>query len=265
MTFIEEHLHSHTKKQNVFDLIPSQTAFWIGFAAAILCTGTIGFILLSSCILTQKCTLGGLGLNSTNSKQVAINNPSQNENDNTAPSVPSGTVPVVTADDHVRGDKNAKVTMIEYSDFQCPYCGAFDPTITKVFETYKGKVRWVYRHFPLSFHPNAEPAALASECAGEQGKFWEFLDLAFKNQDALGPDFYTKFATDNKLDLNKFNDCISSQKYLKKVQDQAQAGGTAGIDGTPGTFLIGKDGSATPIKGAVPFETLKAAVDKLLK
>lgn len=265
MTFLEEHPHPHAKKQNLFDLIPSKTAFWIGFATAILALGTIGFILLTSCLLTQKCSVNGLSLDSNNSKPTVVNNPSPSANDNTAPSAPTGTVPAVTDDDHIRGDKNAKVTMIEYSDFQCPYCGAFDPTITKVFESYKGKVRWVYRHFPLSFHPNAEPAALASECASEQGKFWEFLDLAFKNQDALSPDFYTKFATDNKLDTKKFADCISSQKYLKKIQDQAQSGGAAGIDGTPGTFLIGKDGSATPIKGAVPFETLKAAVDKLMK
>ena len=132
-------------------------------------------------------------------------------------------------------------------------------------KTYNGKVRLIYRHFPLSFHPNAQPAALAAECASEQGKFWEFHDALFANQDKESDSYYTELAQTNKLDMKKFADCVSTKKYLSKIQAEASAGGAAGINGTPGTFLIGKDGSATPITGAVPVETLTAAIDKLLK
>ena len=259
-----EHPHPHApapKLQNFFDSIPSQTAFWIGCATSILVVGTLGFILLAGCMLTQKCSVSGLSLGSA--KGIAINQPSDDAQNAAAPA-PTGTVPSVSADDHMKGNKNAPVTLIEYSDFQCPYCGAFEPTLDAVLAKYKDQVRLVYRHFPLSFHPNALPAALAAECASEQGKFWEFHDAMFKNQDSLSADYYKKLAADNKLNISKFNDCVSTQKYLKKVQDEAAAGGAAGISGTPGTFVIGKDGSATPITGAVPAESFSAAIDKAL-
>ena len=240
----------------LFDLIPSKTAFWIGFATAILVLGTLGFIFLGSCLLRGSCSLP-----SFEGKTIAVDKTQANTDNNTAP---SGEIPVVTADEHIRGDKNAPITLIEYSDFQCPFCKAYHPTVKQVMDQYKGKVRWVYRHFPLSFHPNAEPAALASECASEQGKFWEFADALFANQDSLGDDFYKKLAADNKLNLNKFNDCVSSGKYLEKIRTQAQDGGNAGVTGTPGSFLISKEGRATPITGAVPLQTLTAEIDKLL-
>jgi len=254
---MDEHSHS-TKKVSLFEVLDAKTAFWIGVGTAILGLGTLGFIVLGTCMLKGSCSVSGL-VSVANTNTVGTNDPGTN----TAP-VPSGTVPTVTNDDHIKGDKNAKITLIEYSDFQCPFCGAFHPTVNQVLEKYKGKVRLVYRHFPLSFHPNAQPAALASECAAEQGKFWEFHSTMFKNQDALNDAYYTKLAQDNKLNMAKFNDCYKTQKYLKKIQDQAAAGGAAGINGTPGTFVIGKDGSATPITGAVPAATLTAAIDKAL-
>ncbi len=244
------------EKQSLFDVIPSKTAFWLGIGAAILGLGTLGFILLATCMFRGSCSINDLSLGSNNGNNAVVNNPTPSNN-NTAPA-PSGTVPVVSDDDHIRGNKNAPVTLIEYSDFQCPYCGAFEPTLESVMTKYKDQVRLVYRHFPLSFHPNALPAAIASECASEQGKFWEFHDAMFKNQDALNDDFYKKLAGDNKLNVTKFNDCFSNKKYEKKIQDEAAAGGAAGVNGTPGTFVIGKDGSATPITGAVPEATLSA-------
>ena len=249
--------------KDLFDNIPSKTAFWIGFATAILSIGFVGFILLGSCMLTNKCSGIKLGGDDTTAKPIAVNNPSPTP-DAAAPA-PTGTVPSVTKDDHVKGDASAPVTMIEYSDFQCPYCGAFEPTVAQVLKQYGNKIRFVYRHFPLSFHPNAEPAALASECASEQGKFWQFHDALFANQDKESDSYYTQLATDNKLNMKQFADCVSSKKYEAKITAEAAAGGAAGINGTPGTFLIGKDGTATPITGAVPVETLTAAIDKLLK
>lgn len=265
---MDEHVHPHTptsapKPQNFFDAIPSKTAFWIGCATSVLAIGTVGFVLLAGCMITQKCSVGGLGLERDNAKGIAVNNPSPSPEANT-PTAPTGTVPVVSADDHIRGDKNAPVTLIEYSDFQCPYCGAFEPTLDSVMKTYAGKVRLVYRHFPLSFHPNALPAANAAECASEQGKFWEFHDALFANQDKESDSYYTTLAQNNKLDMKKFADCVSAKKYQKKIQDESSAGGAAGINGTPCTFVIGKDGNATPITGAVPLDQLTAAIDKAL-
>ncbi len=249
------------EKQSLFDVIPSKTAFGLGIGASILGIGTLGFILLATCMFRGSCSLGdGSYGGNNNGTPIAIND---TNTDDSAP-LPTGTVPSVTDEDHVKGNKNAPVTIIEYSDFECPYCGAFEPTLDAIMAKYKDQVRLVYRHFPLSFHPQAQPAALASECAAEQGKFWEFHAAMFTNQEALSADYYKKLATDNKLNLTKFNDCVSSQKYLTKVQDQAAAGGAAGINGTPGTFIIGKDGSATPITGAVPEATLSAAIDKAL-
>lgn len=248
-------------KKSLFDVIPSKTAFYLGIGTSILGIGTLGFILLATCMFRGSCNISELSLGANNAKPIVVNNPTDTD---TAAPAPTGTVPSVSDEDHIKGNKNAPVTLIEYSDFECPYCGAFEPTMDTVLAKYKDKVRLVYRHFPLSFHPSALPAALASECAAEQGKFWEFHAAMFKNQDALNDDFYKKLATDNKLNMTKFNDCVSTQKYLKKVQDQAAAGGAAGINGTPGTFVIGKDGSATPITGAVPAETFSAAIDKAL-
>lgn len=248
------------EKQNLFDVIPSKTAFWIGVGSSILGIGTLGFILLATCMFRGSCSISSFGSGSNNGGAIAINN---DPSDTTAP-LPTGTVPSVSDDDHIKGNKNAPITLIEYSDFECPYCGAFTPTLDSVMAKYKDQVRLVYRHFPLSFHPQAEPAALASECAAEQGKFWEFHDAMFQNQESLSADFYKKLASDNKLNVNKFNDCVSTKKYLTKVQNQAAAGGAAGVNGTPGTFVIGKDGSATPITGAVPEATLSAAIDKAL-
>jgi protein-disulfide isomerase len=247
------------EKQNLFDIIPSKTAFWLGIGSAILGIGTLGFILLATCMFRGSCSISDLSLKGDSGKGIAVNaDPSGEE------PAPTGAVPAVTDEDHIKGNKNAPVTLIEYSDFECPYCGAFEPTMDTVLAKYKDQVRLVYRHFPLSFHANAQPAAIASECAAEQGKFWEFHAAMFKNQDALSADFYKKLATDNKLNLTKFNDCVSTQKYLTKIQDQASAGGAAGINGTPGTFVIGKDGTATPITGAVPAETFFTAIDKAL-
>lgn len=244
------------EKQNLFDSIPSKTAFWLGTGSAVLALGTLGFLILATCMLRGSCSADSF----ENTNPIVVNT----GGDATGGAAPSGSVPAITEDDHVRGNKNAPVTLIEYSDFECPYCGAFVPTVEQALAKYKDQVRLVYRHFPLSFHPSALPAALAAECAAEQGKFWEFHDAMFKNQTNLTNAYFKQLAATNKLNTTKFNDCLSSQKYLDKVQNQAAAGGAAGVNNTPGTFVIDKDGSATPITGAVPAATLNAAIEKAL-
>lgn len=180
---------------------------------------------------------------------------------------PSGTLAAVNEDDHVRGDlKKAKVVLIEYSDFQCPYCQRHDPTMQQLVEEYGDQVAWVYRHFPLSFHPNAEPTSLASECAAEQGKFWEFADAMFAGQtenlegDAATADaFVQSTAKSLGLSMTKFNDCLESAKYQDKVDADYASGQAAGVSGTPATFVNG-----TLVSGAVPYASLKKVVDSAI-
>ena len=180
-----------------------------------------------------------------------------------APTAAKSAVPAVTSTDHIRGDKNAKVVVIEYSDFQCPYCSRHHPTMQKIADQYGNKIAWVYRHFPLSFHPNAQPVAVASECASEQGKFWEFADAMFAGQaDNLESDedtanaFVTKTAQTLGLDLAKFASCLTSGKYDDLIDASETGGSSAGVTGTPATFINGQ-----LVSGAVPLATLTKMID----
>ncbi len=180
----------------------------------------------------------------------------------------------VSDDDHVRGDlDSAKVVMVEYSDFQCPYCERHHPTLEQVFDQYGEDIAWVYRHFPLSFHPNAEPAALASECADEQGKFWEFADAMFEGQTgnldgsaATASAFFVATAEDLGLNISKFNSCVSSNKYQDKVDADSASGRASGVNGTPATFINGVmvTGSTGKSVGAAPASVFTSVIDAAL-
>lgn len=185
----------------------------------------------------------------------------------TARVAPSGAAPAaptvklsVTEEDHIRGNIAAPVTIIEFSDFQCPYCARFHPTVKQILEDYPDKVRWVYKHFPLdSIHPQARPSAEASECAAEQGKFWEFADGLLENQSRLSASFYEELAGELGLNSGQFEECVSSRKYKDRVQADSKEGEKAGVRGTPGGFVNGKE-----LGGAVPYSYLKAAVEEAL-
>lgn len=181
-------------------------------------------------------------------------------------------VQVSVDDDPSAGDKNAEVTVIEFSDFQCPFCRiSYTDTIPQLKKEYidTGKILFVYRDFPLSsIHPSALPAALAANCANEQGKFWEYHNKVFDEQNKLGQGTVQfsaadlkKWASDIGLDENKFNSCLDSQKYKSEVDKDFQDGVTAGVSGTP-TFFIGnlKDGYTT-IVGAQPYSVIKQVID----
>lgn len=163
---------------------------------------------------------------------------------------------------HVKG--SGDITLVEYSDFQCPYCSMLTPTLDKVLTEYNGKVRLAYKHYPLSFHANARPAALASECASDQGKFWEMHDKLFANQDGLSSTFFSTTAKELGLDTTKFDACISANTFSQKISDDESEGNKIGVQGTPATVLIDKDGNGTLISGASPYETFKAAIDAAL-
>jgi len=199
-----------------------------------------------------------------NGGQVAVA-PTNNDPTPPAPEPTTGDIPEVDVDnDHVRGPKNAKVTLVEYSDFECPFCKRHHPTIKKILETYPNDVNVVYRHYPLSFHPNAMPAAVASECAAELGgqdAFWKFHDAIFE-----GTSFdFTAIAKSIGLDEAKFTACTSSGKYDTKISDQQAGGDAGGVSGTPGNILVNNDtGDTQLISGAVPFESFKSAIDAML-
>lgn len=255
------HTESPQKNQSFFDLLSGKNAFWLGFVTAILVLGTLGFIILGSSVLKGTT----FAADKNNGGAYVVNDGQDDQAGAAAVPEPQPTaVPVVSDDDHIRGNKNAEITIIEYSDFECPFCGNFHPTLQQAMDNYGDKIRWVYRHFPLSFHPQAQPAANAAECAAEQGKFWEFADGLFANQTTLGDDFYKKLATDVGLNVSKWQDCYSSQKYNTKIETQAQDGANAGVTGTPGSFIVDKNGNAIPIKGALPYSSVSAAIDQLL-
>lgn len=170
---------------------------------------------------------------------------------------------IITEKDHIRGNPKALVTIVEFSDFQCPFCKRFHPTVQQILENYSDQVRWVYKHFPLDeIHSEARPSAEASECVFEQkgnDGFWQFADRLFENQSRLGNNLYTELASELSLNMSQFNDCLSSRKYKDHVEANYQEGINLGVRGTPGNFVNGQ-----AVSGAVPYETLKAAVDKAL-
>lgn len=166
----------------------------------------------------------------------------------------------ITKDDNIRGDFNAPITLVEFSDFECPFCERHYPTLNKVLADYKGKVRLVYKHFPLGFHPNAPKAAEASECAGEQKKFWEYHDKLFDNFNlGYSLENFKKWAKDLGLNASQFNDCLDSGKFVQKVQADYQEGSQKGVQGTPATFVNGQ-----LVSGALPYESFKQIIDGLL-
>jgi protein-disulfide isomerase len=181
----------------------------------------------------------------------------------------AGKVEKVSDKDHIRGNKDAKVFLIEYSDFECPFCVRFHSTAQQVLDEYGDDVAWIYRHFPLDMHPRARPAAQASECAAELGGedlFWSFIDEILENQEtALSDSGLKNTASKLGLDVSAFSSCVESEKYKDKVEEQYQGGLTAGVTGTPGNFVVNSKGEVWLIPGAVPFEILKESIDEALQ
>src|SRR5262249_54795509 len=155
-----------------------------------------------------------------------------------------------------KGPTAARVHIVEFSDFQCPYCLRAHPVVTQVLNTYGDRVRLVYRHYPLEGHPDARPAAEASACAAEQGKFWEYHDRLFAEQQHLAATDLKKLAGQLGLDSGKFDVCFEKHRYAGDVDADIAAGNDAGVDGTPAFFINGR-----PVSGAQPFEVFKRVID----
>lgn len=169
-------------------------------------------------------------------------------------------VSVSADDDPFIGPKDAPITIVQFAEYQCPYCGKAGEAVDKVMEEYKGKIKMVYRDFPLSFHDRAIPAAVAANCAGEQGKYWEMHKLLMSNQSALSEENLTAHATTLSLDLTKWNTCREDPKQAAEVQKDFQDGQKVGVNGTPAFFING-----IMLSGAVPYPQFKEIIDRELQ
>jgi protein-disulfide isomerase len=166
----------------------------------------------------------------------------------------------VAATGPAHGPATAPVTIVEFSDFQCPYCGRLIPTLEQVKQKYGDKVRIVFRQYPLPMHPNAQKAAEASLCANEQGKFWEMHDAMFKNQQELAVDNLKAKAAALGLKADEFNSCLDSGKYVAQIQADMKDGSAVGVNGTPAMFINGRF-----VNGAVPIEQISSIIDDELR
>ena len=170
-----------------------------------------------------------------------------------------------SATDHLRGSADAPIVLVEYSDFQCPYCNVIHPTLKKIVEESNGQIAWVYRQLPLtSIHPEAQPAAEASECVAEQlgsGGFWQFADILFANQAKLGSAYYAEVAKGLGADPAKFAACAASGKYADKIATDTTEAQSNGGSGTPFTVVLNtKTGKGMPISGALPYAQIMSVI-----
>ncbi len=195
-----------------------------------------------------------------------------------APSQPSAPAKIMVSidDDPVKGDPNAPVTIVEFSDFQCPFCGRFyEQTLPSIIENYvdTGKVKFVYRDLPLdSIHPNARPAHIASECADEQGKFWNYHDILFDKQSEWGPlpaadlqSTLTQYASDLGLESASFEACLESDAIADEVNKDSLDAARYGATGTPAFFIGNEKDGFVKLVGAQPFSAFELQIDNQLE
>lgn len=160
----------------------------------------------------------------------------------------------------VKGPANAKITIVEFSDFQCPYCEKGSEVMAQVMKAYPNDVKVAFKNLPLPFHPNAKPAATAAYAANKQGKFWEFHDALFANQSNLTPEFFTQTATKLGLNLEQFKKDMASPEAEATIKDDGEVAQKLNIGGTP-AFVV----SGVQVNGAYPFEHFKSIIDRILK
>lgn len=219
-------------------------------------------------VLWQKVSALDSGSTSTRTAGSAANPQAA------APQAPpqAGEVEPVTQDDHVRGNRNARIALIEYSDLECPFCKSFHPTAKQAIDEYDGDVMWVYRHFPLDqIHSKADKQAEAVECAGKlagNDGFWKMTDKIFEvtpSNNGLDNSTLPDLAASVGINKSQFQTCLDSGEFAQHVEDDYQAGIKAGVTGTPGNILLDTEtGDTQLIPGAVPYPQLKQAIDAML-
>lgn len=223
-------------------------------------------IVIAATIIAGAIYFGG---NTSSRDQVKIPSPDEIEKQQVTADVE---IAPVTKDDHIRGNPNATVLIVEYSDFDCPFCKSFHETMNKIIGEYgkNGDVAWVYRHFPIEqLHKNSPKIAEASECvaelAGNDG-FWKFTDFAFGERSINAPtdlSRITEFAVSSGADKSKFELCYNSGKYTEKIKSDIISATKTGAQGTPySIMMVGNEHG--PINGAQPYNTVKEMIDIVL-
>lgn len=250
---------ARNQQESFFGQLTPKAAFLFGAASGIAVSALLGLLLIvPNAVSFEKGTTAN------------TNTPDSGSNAALAGDPVGDFRPVDAQRDHIRGANNAAVTIIEYSDLECPFCKRHHPTMQQLLAEYKGKVRWVYRHFPLeSLHAQAKREAIASECANEQGKFWEFVDAilaATPSNDGLDltklPDYAANAGV---ADIAAFNACVASEKYADVVENDVADAASAGAQGTPHSIIIDANGGAVALSGALPYAQFKQAVDNALQ
>lgn len=257
-------------KRSMFEGASPKLTFLFGAVTGVVAAVLIGAFIIIPRAYNSRASGTSSTTTTTGTTSGATTQPSA--------AAPTGTAPVgnakaVSQDDHVRGAKNPKVYLVEYSDFECPFCKSFHPSMQQVLQEYADQVAWVYRHFPLSFHANAPKEAEATECANELGgndAFWKYTDKIFERTTSNGTGFaldqLVPLAKEIGLNEAKFKSCLDEGRYAQHVNQDISEGTSAGVNGTPTTFILTADGKTiTSIPGALPYPQVKQAIDQALK
>lgn len=256
-------------KNNSEDVVIKKSAFnklLVGVISAVVVSAFLGgYVLGAETVEPKKIII-------RNAEDVVGPIQTQQSTQSSLSTKPTSVISISLDDDPVKGNLNAPITIVEFSDFQCPFCAKFHSTALPQLEANyidSGKVKFVYRDFPIqSIHPNAVPAALASECADEQGMFWEYHDLVFENQKKWQGlsgnamiDTFEQYALELGLNTSDFNTCLESGKYIDEVKKDLQDGASYGVTGTPGFFIGNAELGYVKIIGAQPYPVFERLIE----
>ncbi len=180
----------------------------------------------------------------------------------------AGKIMAISKNDHIKGNLNGKITLVEYTDLECPSCQQFQPTIKQIMQTYGDKIRFVTRNYPLLQHANAEKEAEASECAASLGgntTYWKYTDIIFRRSYSGGTGFaltkLTPLAAELGIYNTSFQKCLDSGKFVQAIQDQANDAQNAGASALPATFIIDSRGNTKLVSSDQPFDVYKTIID----
>lgn len=224
-------------------------------------------IVIAGVLIAGAVYLGGRG------DTKGVTSPTQAGQEEAQLSAALDNLSPITSKDHIRGNPNAPIKIVEYSDMECPFCKRFHPTMQQAIDEYDGKVAWIYRHFPLdSIHSKARSEAVAAECAGELGgndAFWRYLDRFFEltpsNNQTDIKTVLPQIAQEIGLDVSKFNSCLASGRYDKHIQDDLDNATATGGNGTPWSIVVAANGKKYPLSGAQPYEAIKQLIEIALQ
>lgn len=259
--------HENEEKQSFFHSLRPKHAYFLGLASGIAVMFVIGFFFMLISVFGN-----GEGFSwkkSADTGKVAVNQPTDNPADDGEPT--NIKVNPVTNKDWVKGNKNAKVSVVVYTDTECPFCKRHHPVLNQLLDTYKDKINLVYRAFPLvQLHSKAPKEAEAIECAGDQGgseAAWKYLDKIFEvtpSNDGLDPAQLSVIAGQVGLNVDKFKSCYDSGKFTSKIKKSTDEAVAAGARGTPYNVILAGD-QKIPVSGALPLENFKQILDPLVK